>query len=65
MIASKINVQILTFDLKRGWQLGVLNDEKNRMIPRSMPKHGIITEIECANFGKLGKIMVFQGFLWC
>ena len=23
------------------------------MIPRSMPKHAIITEIECANFGKI------------
>ena len=23
------------------------------MIPRSMPKHAIIREIECANFGKI------------
>ena len=26
--------------------------EMNRMIPRSMPKRAIITEIECANFDK-------------
>ena len=30
------------------------------MIPRSMPKRGIITEIACANFGKLGKINGFS-----
>ena len=44
MIASKINVRRLTFDLKRG---------SNRMIPRSMPKRVIIMEIECAHFGKI------------
>ena len=54
MIASKINVRRLTFDLKRGLQLA-WNDETNRMIPRSMPKCAIITEIECANFGKIKK----------